>query len=588
MRVLPFDDPGTPPVTTARAFLWWVARGQWTTLAAGMVFGVVWMVSQALVPATISRAIDEGIVGGDRSALWRWSGAVALLGLTIAGSGIMRHRMAVSNWLTAAFRAIQLVGWKAADTGAALPRTIPTGEVVAAVANDAMRLGSVYDVTARFSGAVVSFGVVAGILLSASTELGLVVLIGVPLLVAALTFVVRPLQQRQASQREESGRLIGLGADTVAGLRVLRGIGGEQTFLSRYAAQSTAVRDSGFRVAGMQATLDAAQILLPGVFVVLVTWLGGRFAIDGRITPGQLVAFYGYSAFLVLPLRTATEFVDRATKSYIAAGKILAVLRVSPDQADAHDAYAKADVNADAKADVEADADVLVDGISGLAVRRGEFLGVVSAVPAESAALADRLGRFGADQATFERVLLHGIPLAQWPVAEVRARVLVSETDPRLFAGSLRSALDPWGRLDDDQLLAVLDIASGADILEALPEGLDSVIDERGRSLSGGQRQRLALARAVLAEPEVLVLVEPTSAVDAHTEARIAARLADHRRGRTTVVVSASPLVLSVADEVVLLDGGSVVARGRHHDLVRGDAAYRAVVVRGEDAKVTA
>lgn len=588
MRVLPFDDPGTPPVTTARAFLWWVARGQSTTLAAGMVFGVVWMVSQALVPATISRAIDEGIVGGDRGALWRWSGAVALLGLTIAGSGIMRHRMAVSNWLTAAFRAIQLVGWKAADTGAALPRTIPTGEVVAAVANDAMRLGSVYDVTARFSGAVVSFGVVAGILLSASTELGLVVLIGVPLLVAALTFVVRPLQQRQASQREESGRLIGLGADTVAGLRVLRGIGGEQTFLSRYAAQSTAVRDSGFRVAGMQATLDAAQILLPGVFVVLVTWLGGRFAIDGRITPGQLVAFYGYSAFLVLPLRTATEFVDRATKSYIAAGKILAVLRVSPDQADAHDAYAKADVNADAKADVEADADVLVDGISGLAVRRGEFLGVVSAVPAESAALADRLGRFGADQATFERVLLHGIPLAQWPVAEVRARVLVSETDPRLFAGSLRSALDPWGRLDDDQLLAVLDIASGADILEALPEGLDSVIDERGRSLSGGQRQRLALARAVLAEPEVLVLVEPTSAVDAHTEARIAARLADHRRGRTTVVVSASPLVLSVADEVVLLDGGSVVARGRHHDLVRGDAAYRAVVVRGEDAKVTA
>ncbi|HOF64090.1 MAG TPA: ABC transporter ATP-binding protein [Dermatophilaceae bacterium] len=597
MRVLPFDDPGTPPVTTARAFLWWVARGQWTTLAAGMVFGVVWMVSQALVPATISRAIDEGIVGGDRGALWRWSGAVALLGLTIAGSGIMRHRMAVSNWLTAAFRAIQLVGWKAADTGAALPRTIPTGDVVAAVANDAMRLGSVYDVTARFSGAVVSFGVVAGILLSASTELGLVVLIGVPLLVAALTFVVRPLQQRQASQREESGRLIGLGADTVAGLRVLRGIGGEQTFLSRYAAQSTAVRDSGFRVAGMQATLDAAQILLPGVFVVLVTWLGGRFAIDGRITPGQLVAFYGYSAFLVLPLRTATEFVDRATKSYIAAGKIIAVLRVPGDH-EAVPASASAESplapsvpgspDVPTAADSDEMADVLVDGLSGLTVRRGEFLGVVSAVPAESAALADRLGRFGADQATFERVLLHGIPLAQWPVAEVRARVLVSETDPRLFAGSLRSALDPWGRLDDDQLLAVLDIASGADILEALPEGLDSVIDERGRSLSGGQRQRLALARAVLAEPEVLVLVEPTSAVDAHTEARIAARLADHRRGRTTVVVSASPLVLSVADEVVLLDGGSVVARGRHHDLVRGDAAYRAVVVRGEDAKVTA
>ncbi|MEI2826710.1 MAG: ABC transporter ATP-binding protein [Dermatophilaceae bacterium] len=583
MRVLPFDNPGTPPVTTARAFLWWVARGQWTTLAAGMVFGVLWMVSQALIPATIARAIDEGIVAGDRAALWRWGGILALLGVTIAVSGTLRHRMAVSNWLTAAFRAIQLIGWKAADTGAALPRTIPTGEVVAAVANDAMRLGGLYDVTARFSGAVVSFGVVAGILLGASTELGLVVLIGVPLLVAALTFVVRPLHRRQSRQREESGRLIGLGADTVAGLRVLRGIGGEQTFLRRYAAQSTAVRDSGFRVAGMQATLDAAQILLPGIFVVLVTWLGGRFAIDGRITPGQLVAFYGYSAFLVLPLRTATEFVDRATKSFIAAGKIVAVLRVPPD----HSSAPAASTHAQSALRPVGD-DVLADGVSGLQVRTGSFLGVVSAIPAETAALADRLGRFGADQAAFEQVRLHGIPLAQRPVPEVRSRVLVSETDPRLFAGSLRSALDPWGRHDDDRLLAALEIASGADILEALPEGLDSVIDERGRSLSGGQRQRLALARAVLAEPEVLVLVEPTSAVDAHTEARIAARLAEHRRGRTTVVVSASPLVLSVADEVAFLDGGRVVARGGHRDLLRGDAAYRAVVVRGEHEEVPA
>ncbi|MEI2648417.1 MAG: ABC transporter transmembrane domain-containing protein [Dermatophilaceae bacterium] len=152
---------------------------------------------------------------------------------------------------------------------------------------------------ARFSGAVVSYVVVAVLLLRASLELGLVVLLGVPLLVATLGLVVRPLQRRQTAQREESGRLIGLGADTVAGLRVLRGIGGEQEFLQRYAVQSRAVRDSGFRVAGFQATLDAAQVLLPGLFVIVVTWLGARFAIDGRITPGQLVAFYGYSAFLV-------------------------------------------------------------------------------------------------------------------------------------------------------------------------------------------------------------------------------------------------------------------------------------------------
>ena len=257
-----------------------------------MTYGITWMVSQALIPATIAKAIDEGIVAGDRAELWRWAGALACLAAVIATTGILRHRMAVLNWLVASFRAIQLIGWKAADTGPALPRTVPTGDVVATVANDAMRFGGFYDVTARFSGAVVSYVVVAILLLRASLELGLVVLLGVPLLVATLGLVVRPLQRRQTTQREESGRLIGLGADTVAGLRVLRGIGGEQEFLQRYAVQSRAVRDSGFRVAGFQATLDAAQVLLPGLFVIVVTWLGARFAIDGRITPGQLVAFY--------------------------------------------------------------------------------------------------------------------------------------------------------------------------------------------------------------------------------------------------------------------------------------------------------
>ena len=535
-----------------------------------MTYGITWMVSQALIPATIAKAIDEGIVAGDRAALWRWAGALACLAAVIATTGILRHRMAVLNWLVASFRAIQLIGWKAADTGPALPRTVPTGDVVATVANDAMRFGGFYDVTARFSGAVVSYVVVAVLLLRASLELGLVVLLGVPLLVATLGLVVRPLQRRQTAQREESGRLIGLGADTVAGLRVLRGIGGEQEFLQRYAVQSRSVRDSGFRVAGFQATLDAAQVLLPGLFVIVVTWLGARFAIDGRITPGQLVAFYGYSAFLVLPLRTATEFVDRATKAHIGARKILNVLAVQPDHADVTprrpvDSVEREPAPAEGPATVS-NGDVslaLVETSSGLTLPNGALVALVSA---------------------FETVRLHGIPLLSCSLREVRSRVLVSETDPRLFTGTLRSELDPWGTHTDAQILTALDVASGADILDALPDGLDSEVEERGRSLSGGQRQRLTLTRALLADAEILILVEPTSAVDAHTEARIAGRLAEYRCGRTTLVVSASPLMLAAADDVAFLHDGVVTARGRHHDLLRSDPAYRAVVVRGEDS----
>ncbi len=167
----------------------------------------------------------------------------------------------------------------------------------------------------------------------------------------------------------------------------------------------------------------------------------------------------------------------------------------------------------------------------------------------------------------------------------MRRRIVVSEADPVLFSGTLRSALDPWGRADgeDGTLLGALSVANADDVLAALPDGLDAMVDERGRSFSGGQRQRLVLARALLAGAEVLVLVEPTSAVDAHTEARIARGLREARSGRTTVVVTTSPLVLDQADRVVLLEAGRVVAEGSHRELLRTRPDYRYAVTRGED-----
>jgi len=593
MQRLPYPDPGVPDLRTPLRFLRWVARGQWRTLSWGVLFGVIWMVSQALFPAAVGQAIDLGIIAKNMQALVVWGGVLVGLGAVGALAGAMRHRFAVENWLRASFRCMQLIGYKAADTGEALPRRMPTGEVVATVASDSMRLGGLYDVSARFAGAIVSYVVVAVILLSKSRPLGLVILIGVPVLVSTLSFILRPLQRRQAEQREQSGKLITLGADTVAGLRVLRGIGGEQQFLRRYQEQSQRVRVVGVRVAGVQASLDAAQVLLPGVFVVLVTWLGARFALDGTITPGDLVQFYGYAAFLVMPLRTATEFADRATRAHIAAGKIIRVLSTEPDTKDAVDAVDAKDAkdakddgdrkhagaHATRKATVEPPHGVtLTDPASNVTIAPGQLTAIVSARPEESRALADRLGRFGK---TRTEVHLDGVSIADLPLATVRRRIVVSEIDPRLFTGSLREELDPHGIHDDEAILSALMVASGEDVMEALPSGLDSDVEERGRSFSGGQRQRLALTRALLTNAETLVLVEPTSAVDTHTEARIAVRLASARAGRTTVVMTSSPLMLDQADAVILLADGKAAARGTHKELMATSPAYKDTVVRG-------
>jgi ABC-type multidrug transport system fused ATPase/permease subunit len=568
MIELPLADPGRPDTRSPARLLLWVGRRQLGTLAAGVLFGTIWMVAQALMPYVLGQAIDDGLANGDDAALGRWVAALLALGVIQAAAGVMRHRVAVLNWLMASYRLIQVVAHHAARTGPAVRNKLSTGEVVATVSNDALRAGGAFDITARLSGAIVSYVVVAVLLLSASTLLGLVVLIGVPLLVASLSFVIGPLQRRQREQREEVGRLTALGADTVAGLRVLRGIGGEDVFLGRYRAQSQSVRRAGVRVALPQSTLDASQVLLPGIFVVLVTWLGARLAVSGSLEPGELVAFYGYAAFLVIPLRTSAEAVDKITRSLVGSRRMLEVLRIEPAVADVDDAAVEPPGGA-----------VLADERSGVVIEPGLLTCVVAPETHDAAALADRLGRFTDDPA----VTLGGIRLVDLGIDTVRRRILVSETDPMLFSGALRSELDPWGRAEDERILAAVSAADAQDVLDALPQGLDERIEERGRGFSGGQRQRLALARTLIAEPEILILVEPTSAVDAHTEARVARRLREARARRTTVVMTASPLVLDQADRVLFLVDGRVAAAGRHRDLLGTVPAYRDAVTRGEE-----
>ena len=568
MRELPLGHPGTPNLRSPARFLLWVARGQLGTLAIGIVYGVIWMGALAVVPALVGRAIDQGVAEGDQAGLLRGSALILAAGLVSAAAGILRHRTAVVNWLTASYRVQQLLVRQAARLGGSLPRRVPTGEVAAVGSHDAERIGSAMDIVARLSGALVSFVIVAVLLLRTSTTLGLLVVAGVPLLSAGVGPLLRPLHRRRTRHRELVGDLTTVGADTVSGLRVLRGIGGEDVFSSRYAAASQEVRAAGLAAGRVQSLLDAAEVALPGVFVVTVTWLGARLAVAGQVGVGELIAFYGYAAFLVLPVRTVTEAADKFTRALVGARRAVQVLALQPELASGSSAQEPSPGAA------------LVDGQSGLVVEAGQLTAVVAGVPEEAAAIADRLGRF----ADGEGVRLGGVALRALPLEVVRRRVLVSEHDPRLFTGRLGDELDPTGAAPPERVLAALDTTSAGDVLEALPDGLDSEVAERGRSLSGGQRQRLVLARALVADPEVLVLVEPTSAVDAHTEARIADGLAAARTGRATVVCTTSPLLLDRADKVALVAGGRVVAEGTHRNLLDTEPRYRAVVTRGEEA----
>src|SRR4051794_2389677 len=470
-----------------------------------MLFGIAWMSAQAVLPAVIGRAIDQGVAARNTRELVTYTALMFAIGLVQAASGIMRHRFAVTNWLTAAYRTVQLVGRQAVTLGGTLPRRVSTGEVVAIGTSDLEHLGNLMDVSARFAGAIVSFVIVAVILLQTSTTLGLVVLIGVPVLTLLVGPLLKPLQVRSTHQRELMGSLSNTANDIVAGLRVLRGIGGEQVFHDRYRGESQTTRRAGVEVARLQSVLDALQVFLPGVFVVLVVWIGARYAVQGEISPGELVAFYGYSAFLMIPLRTATEYANKLIRARVAAARVCRVLALATDHPDPQHPAPSPPTGSP-----------LRDLRTGLVVEPGQLVAVVSEQPDESAALAERLGLMAA--VVDRDVLLGEGPLAHLAREEVRRRVVVSDTAASLFSGRLGDRLDVPRHGDLDR---AIETASAADIMEGLPHGFDTWVAERGRTFSGGQRQRLVLARALTLDPEVLVLVEPTSAVDAHTEARI-------------------------------------------------------------------
>ncbi len=568
MRDLPVPDPGTPDCRSATRYLWWLVRLQRRTVTFGIAMGTIWMVAQALMPAAIGAAIQHGVTERDGRALLGWAAALLGLGIVQAAAGVLRHRCAVFNWLSAAYRTVQLTVRQAGRLGATLPKRVAAGEVINVGTSDVSHIGNAIDVTARGVGSVVAIVTVAVILLNASLPLGLIVVLGVPVLMTIVGILIRPLHRRQHEYRSATAKLTTRAADIVTGLRVLRGIGGEATFSARYRAQSQRVRASGVRVARVESALEALQILLPGFFVALVTWLGARFAVAGEITIGQLLAFYGYAVFLLFPLRTLTEVADKMTRGHVAARRVVGILALEPEVADP----------AEPSPTPDPATSNLVDPTSGVIIRPGRLTAVAAARPEDAVAIADRLGRYIDGPAR-----LDGVLLAELDRATVRRLVMVADNGAHLFSGRLRDELSGHRTIAAERLRQALHDASAEDVIEALPDGLDTHVAERGREFSGGQQQRLRLVRALLADPPVLVLLEPTSAVDAHTEARIGGRLAAARAGRTTVVCTTSPLILDQADHVIFIESGRVAAEGAHRELLDASPAYASTVTRGED-----
>ncbi|MCT7353007.1 ABC transporter ATP-binding protein/permease [Streptomyces sp. 15-116A] len=574
---LPYSDPGVPDARSGPRFLWWLFRNQLSGQLTSLAWGLLHFASVASLPFCVGTAVQAAV---DRSG-GRLALAGGLLALACAGNAVgdtFLHRAAVTNWITAAARVQQLLARKAAALGAALTRRVAAGEVVAVSTGDVEKIGWFVEALSRFTAAAVTIVLVCVGLVVYQPALGVVVAVGLPVLAVAVLPLLPRATRRADVQREKAGRATELASDTVAGLRVLRGIGGEELFLDRYRRASQEVRHAAVRSARMWSLIAAIQVLLPGLLLISVVWYGVYLARQGRIEVGELVTVYSSVMLLTYPLRHFEEIAMAYSFSKPSARRAARVL-----------ALERATDTAGSRAG-EAPSGDLYDPETGLLAPAGVLTAVVCGDPDAAGRLAERLGGHAAQAGT--SVLLGGVPLDELPLDCARQAVLVQDKDPVLLSGTLRELLDvpASGQVDPR---AALDAAQCGDVLAALVQGsldvqdpMDARLTERGRSLSGGQRQRLALARSLVTDPEVLVLDEPTSAVDSHTEARIAQGVRALRAGRTTVVFTSSPLLLDRADRVVFLHEGTVVAVGGHRDLVHTEPRYRAVVTRETEDEV--
>ena len=603
----PQNEPAVHP--SPAHFASWLMKQQAKLIAAAAIFGLLWFLPGTLSPYLLGRAVDQGITRHDIGTTVMWACLLALVILIGVAADVLASVYQIANWLDAMYRIMKLVARKVGQMCHVMTKRVPAGEMLSVASSDADTFGALAEVSGRVIAALASFAFVTGLVLSESRTLGLVVLISAPVILAASAPIMVPMQRNQRTERERQSTLTGMAVDIVSGLRILRGVGGERIFGDNYAKQSRRVIAAG-KVAGYWWGLfQALSTVLTGCLLVLLTWIGINEMLAGRLTVGQLISFFGYAVFLARPFGTFIEFIQKWLQALVSARKAIGIFNQQPPWHQTHDPKNWA-------------LGQIVDEQTGFVANAGELTIIVSDVPDDSSALADRLGRYlpigdgapsveeesaargaAARQARRDRaaereaqaasdeakanghwgVSIDGTDLASLDLMDLRRHVTVTDASAAVFAGTLQQLVDPHGTHTRQQAEKALWVSSADDVWEALPDGWQGLIDERGRGLSGGQRQRLILARSLLLDPDVLVMVEPTSAVDAHTEARIAERLPDYRGGRTTILTTVSPLWLRHADKVVLLDAGKAVATGTHAELMANCPAYRDVVVRGDD-----
>lgn len=553
-------------------------------VALGVAAGVVWTIARVSVPSLTGEAIDRGIEGHDNDALARWTVAILAVGSVQAVCTGLRRYVAFRLALRAETDLRMRLVAHLQRLHFAFHDHAQTGQLMARANTDIQQVHMVVVLIPLTIASLLTMAAVSAILVARSPLLALFALGTLPFLNIAATRFTRRMFPVGLALQEELGDLAGVVEESVTGVRVVKGFGAERLQVRRLAVEADSVYDRSIDQARLRAGFLPLIDLLPTLGLVGILWYGGHQVLEGNLTIGTVIAANFYVLMLIWPLRMVGMLLGQLSRSAASAGRIHEILSTEPEIADRPHAKPLPDGPGEVRFEgvrfAYGEGAPVLDGLD-LVIRAGEAVALVGATASGKTTVARLVPRFY-DVET-GRVLIDGADVRETALRDVRGAVGIVFEDTFLFSDTVRSNIafaDPEASMESVRRAARL---AGADeFVDDLPDGYETVIGEHGYSLSGGQRQRLAIARAVLADPRILILDDATSSVDPSKEHEIRAALAEVMEGRTTLIIAHRPATIALADRVVLLDGGRVAAEGSHDDLLATSERYREVLARAE------
>ncbi|WLW50958.1 ABC transporter ATP-binding protein [Streptomyces sp. YU58] len=540
-------------------------------MAAGTGLMGLYQAGETAFPIALGLIVEHALRDRSPGALALSVGALAVIITTVSLSWRFGMRILQKANTTEAHR------WRVRVAACGLQPVardvdLKSGEVLTIATEDADQTADIIEVVPLLISSLVAVLVAAVALGLADLRLGLLVIVGTVAILSILSVMSKRIG---TSTREQQARVARAGAkvaDLITGLRPLHGFGGNhQAFLS-YRSVSTEAKHQAVTVARVNGVYAGTALALNAILAAAVTLMAGWLAFAGRITIGELVMAVGLAQFIIEPLKLFSEMPKYVMIARASAERMALVLAAPPVTTPGTERPAPG-------------GDLEIDGVRYGTLRRlkfqvsaGEFVAIAAYQPRVAADLAAVLAARVPPEAYEGTVRIGGRDLAELSVEAVREHLLVNPYDAEIFAGTLRSNIDPPGT--SRTVAEAVEASMLTDVVALHREGLDYGVRDRGANLSGGQRQRLSLARALAADSDVLVLHDPTTAVDAVTEQLIARNVAELRRGRTTVVLTSSPALLDAADRVLVLDDGVVTAEDTHRNLLATDAEYCRAVAR--------